>query len=101
MKIIKRYKNRSLYDTGAKTSVSLSDIESFIKRGEDFRVVENTTGEDITGSTIIQILLNIERRTKKLGRMLTTIGKTTGRRTGQLASQILEHIRSILNLIES
>ncbi|MCK4255301.1 polyhydroxyalkanoate synthesis repressor PhaR, partial [candidate division WOR-3 bacterium] len=45
MKLIKRYKNRILYDTGTKSSITLADIARFIRDKVDFRVVESETGE--------------------------------------------------------
>jgi len=100
MKLIKRYKNRRLYDTDIKSAVTLSDIASLIRSEKEFKVVESETGEDITGTTIIQVLLNVEKRTRSLGKVVTSIGKTTGKKTGKIVNLIIEHIRSMLNVMD-
>ncbi|MBB6062165.1 polyhydroxyalkanoate synthesis repressor PhaR [Thermosipho japonicus] len=47
MRIIKKYKNRKLYDTSIKKFITLSDIANFVKNGEAVKVVDNL-GNDIT-----------------------------------------------------
>ncbi|HLB59123.1 MAG TPA: polyhydroxyalkanoate synthesis regulator DNA-binding domain-containing protein [Bdellovibrionota bacterium] len=63
-KIIKRYQNRKLYDTEASTYVTLDDIASMIRRGEDVTVVDNKSKKDITSNTLTQIILESEKKTK-------------------------------------
>ncbi len=53
---IKRYANRKLYDTTDKKYITLDGISELIKAGEEISVVDNKTGEDLTSSTISQIL---------------------------------------------
>lgn len=57
MRTIKRYENRKLYDTTAKSYVSMDDITRTIRAGEQVKVVENTSGEDITAKVLTQIIL--------------------------------------------
>lgn len=47
MRIIKKYKNRKLYDTSIKKFITLSDIANFVKNGETVKVIDNL-GNDIT-----------------------------------------------------
>ncbi|WP_126992637.1 polyhydroxyalkanoate synthesis regulator DNA-binding domain-containing protein [Thermosipho globiformans] len=47
MRIIKKYKNRKLYDTSIKKFITLSDIANFVKNGEAVKVIDNL-GNDIT-----------------------------------------------------
>lgn len=54
---IKRYNNRKLYDTESSEYVSLSDIATLVRDGETVKVVDNTTGEDLTAQTLTQIIL--------------------------------------------
>jgi len=54
---IKRYENRKLYDTEASEYVSLSDIADLVRGGETVRVVDNSTGRDLTAQTLTQIIL--------------------------------------------
>ncbi|OYD16097.1 hypothetical protein CH333_04300 [candidate division WOR-3 bacterium JGI_Cruoil_03_44_89] len=100
MRLIKRYKNRRLYDTDTKSAVTLSDVARLIRDKKEFKVIESDTGEDITGATVIQVLLNVEKRAREVGRMVTSIGKATGKKTEEIISVLMEHIRSILKVMD-
>jgi polyhydroxyalkanoate synthesis repressor PhaR len=65
-KLVKRYANRKLYDTQRSRYVTLEDIAEMIRTGEDVRVVDNQSKEDLTAVTLAQIIFESE---KKLGRM--------------------------------
>ncbi len=60
--VIKKYANRRLYHTGTSTYVTLEDLASMVKRGEDFVVTDAKTGEDITRSVLGQIIFEQEGR---------------------------------------
>ncbi len=64
VKIIKRYQNRKLYDTHESSYVTLDEIAKMIKNGEDLRVIDNKTKNDITAATLTQLLYESERRAK-------------------------------------
>jgi polyhydroxyalkanoate synthesis repressor PhaR len=57
---IKKYANRRLYNTGTSTYVTLEDLASMVKSGEDFVVYDAKTGEDITRSVLTQIIFEQE-----------------------------------------
>jgi len=63
-KIIKRYQNRKLYDTHESSYVTLDEIAKMIKGGEDLRVIDNKTKNDITASTLTQLLYESEKKSK-------------------------------------
>ena len=63
VKVIKRYQNRKLYDTHESAYVTLNEIAKMIKSGEDLRVIDNKTKNDITASTLTQLLYETERKT--------------------------------------
>src|ERR1700760_4652079 len=63
-KIIKRYQNRKLYDTHESSYVTLDEIAKMIKGGEDLRVIDNKTKNDITAATLTQLLYESERKSK-------------------------------------
>jgi len=65
-RLIKRYGNRKLYDTQESCYVTLEVIAAFVKQGEEVRVVDNDTGEDLTAVTFAQIILEEERRNSGL-----------------------------------
>jgi polyhydroxyalkanoate synthesis repressor PhaR len=57
---IKKYANRRLYHTGTSTYVTLEDLATMVKKGEDFLVFDAKTGEDITRSVLTQIIFEQE-----------------------------------------
>jgi polyhydroxyalkanoate synthesis repressor PhaR len=58
---IRRYENRKLYDTKQKRYVSLSELASLIREGEEIQVVESPSGEDVTARTLTNIIVEAER----------------------------------------
>lgn len=60
-RIIKRYVNRKLYDTKESTYVTLDEIQKMIQEGEDLRIIDNKTKEDITNATLAQIIFEQEK----------------------------------------
>jgi len=64
VKIIKRYQNRKLYDTHESSYVTLDEIAKMIRNGEDLRVIDNKTKNDITASTLTQLLYESEKKAK-------------------------------------
>ncbi|MEM9602589.1 MAG: polyhydroxyalkanoate synthesis repressor PhaR [Pseudomonadota bacterium] len=60
-RLIKKYANRRLYDTVDSKHVTLSDIKGFIVAGETVRVVDDTTGDDITRALLLQIIVDQEQ----------------------------------------
>ena len=59
---IKKYANRRLYNTGTSTYVTLEDLATMVKTGEDFVVYDAKTGEDITRSVLAQIIFEQENK---------------------------------------
>jgi polyhydroxyalkanoate synthesis repressor PhaR len=60
--IIKKYANRRLYNTGTSTYVTLEDLATMVKNGEDFVVYDAKSGEDITRSVLAQIIFEQENK---------------------------------------
>lgn len=65
-KVIKRYANRKLYDTERSCYVTLEEISLMIKEGEDVRVVDNKTKDDLTAVTLAQIIVEEEKKVQKM-----------------------------------
>ena len=59
--LIKRYANRKLYNTKTSRYITLKGIADLLESGEDVRVIDNESGEDITSITLSQILVDTER----------------------------------------
>ncbi len=59
---IKKYANRRLYNTGTSTYVTLEDLATMVKSGENFVVFDAKSGEDITRSVLAQIIFEQENK---------------------------------------
>jgi polyhydroxyalkanoate synthesis repressor PhaR len=59
---IKKYANRRLYNTGTSTYVTLEDLATMVKAGDDFLVHDAKTGEDITRQVLAQIIFEQENK---------------------------------------
>ncbi len=57
VRLIKRYESRKLYDTEESRYVSLDQIADWVRRGQEVRVVDNTSAEDVTAQTLTQVIL--------------------------------------------
>ncbi|GAB1355049.1 MAG TPA: polyhydroxyalkanoate synthesis regulator DNA-binding domain-containing protein [Candidatus Rifleibacterium sp.] len=55
--LIKKYDNRRLYCVEEARYVSLTEIRDFLQRGDKVKVVEKTTGKDITKYILMQVML--------------------------------------------
>jgi len=61
-RIIKRYANRKLYDTEHSRYVTLDQISEMIRAGDDVKIVDNKTKEDLTTVTLAQIIFEEEKK---------------------------------------
>ena len=55
--LVKKYANRRLYDMEASPYVTLEELAERIRAGAEARVVDAKTNDDITQSTLAQIIL--------------------------------------------
>ncbi|MFN8770269.1 MAG: polyhydroxyalkanoate synthesis repressor PhaR [Neisseriaceae bacterium] len=60
IRIIKKYQNRRLYDVSTSTYVVLDDIKQIIMDGEEIKVIEVKTNQDVTRTVLLQVLLEEE-----------------------------------------
>jgi len=63
---IKRYSNRKLYDTHDSHYVTLQQIAGLIRNGDEIRVIDKTTQQDLTAATMAQIIFEEEKRGPRL-----------------------------------
>jgi polyhydroxyalkanoate synthesis repressor PhaR len=56
IRLIKRYGSRKLYDTEESRYVSLEELASWIRSGQQIRVIDNKTADDVTSQTLTQII---------------------------------------------
>ncbi len=59
-RVIKKYPNRRLYDTDTSTYITLAEIKQLVMDSEVFAVVDAKSGEDLTRSILLQIILEEE-----------------------------------------
>ena len=59
-RVIKKYPNRRLYDTTTSTYITLAEVKQLVMASENLMVRDAKTGEDITRSILLQIILEEE-----------------------------------------
>ena len=60
VRVIKKYPNRRLYDTQASAYITLTDIKQLVMASQPLVVRDAKTGEDLTRSILLQIILEEE-----------------------------------------
>jgi polyhydroxyalkanoate synthesis repressor PhaR len=84
-RVIKRYKNRRLYDTLEKKTIKLEDVASLVKKNVSFKVIDNKTGKDVTISVLARVFSdtlsedkqNLKQTTKVLRVLISKGGGIT------------------------
>ncbi|OFV88758.1 MAG: hypothetical protein A3J75_02225 [Acidobacteria bacterium RBG_16_68_9] len=61
-RVVRRYGNRKLYDVQASQYITLDGIRDLVRRGEDVRVIDNESAEDLTAVTFAQIIYEDAKR---------------------------------------
>ena len=59
-RLIKKYPNRRLYDTKTSAYITLSDVKKLVVDNQPFKAVDAKSGEDLTRSILLQIILEEE-----------------------------------------
>ena len=59
-RVIKKYPNRRLYDTDTSTYITLSEVKALVMANEQLVVRDAKTGDDLTRSILLQIILEEE-----------------------------------------
>jgi len=60
VRIIKKYPNRRLYDTDTSSYITLTEVKQLVLSGLPFVVTEAKSGDDLTRSILLQIILEEE-----------------------------------------
>jgi len=60
IRVIKKYPNRRLYDTANSGYITLADVKQMVLDFVDFQVIDAKTGDDLTRSILLQIILEEE-----------------------------------------
>lgn len=95
-RIIKKYPNRRLYDTAESKYVTLSDVRELVLNGIAFCVIDKKSGEDITRSILLQIIIEQEEdgdpmfTTDVLEQMIGFYGKSMQGQAGDFIQSSLQ-----------
>jgi polyhydroxyalkanoate synthesis repressor PhaR len=65
-RIIKKYPNRRLYDTRHSQYITLEDVHNLVKSEKSFQVIDAKNGNDLTRSTLLQIINLQEEQSQPL-----------------------------------
>ena len=60
LRVIKKYPNRRLYDTDTSTYITLTEVRQLVMDNAPFAVRDAKTGDDLTRSILLQIILEEE-----------------------------------------
>src|SRR5262249_50403467 len=95
-RIVKRYANRKLYDTQRSRYVTLEQIAEMIRSGEDVKIVDNNSKEDLTAITLTQIIFEEEKKGSFLPlSALRNIIQSGGNSISNIASHAGEKVRAV------
>jgi polyhydroxyalkanoate synthesis repressor PhaR len=59
-RLIKKYKNRRLYDTETSQYITLEQLQGYVVDGMKFKIEDSITGKDLTNAILLQIIVEME-----------------------------------------
>ena len=98
-RVIKRYANRKMYDTQRSRYVTLDQIAEMVREGEDVRIVDNNSKEDLTSITLAQIIFEEEKKKKSFLPLqaMRNIIQSGGERIEELMSQAKKGVTGVFS----
>jgi polyhydroxyalkanoate synthesis repressor PhaR len=98
-RVIKRYANRKLYDTQRSRYVTLDQIADMIRDGDDVKIVDNNSKEDLTTVTLAQIIFEEEKKQKSFLPLhaMRNIIQSGGERIEELVSQAQKRVSGVFS----
>ena len=96
-RVIKRYANRKLYDTQRSRYVTLDQIAEMIREGEDVKIIDNNSKDDLTSITLAQIIFEEEKKQKSFLPLqaMRNIIQSGGERIEELVSQAQKKVTGV------
>lgn len=100
VRTIKKYPNRRLYDTQASAYVTLAEVKKLVMNGTAMVVRDAKTGEDLTRSILLQIILEEESAgvpmfsEAVLSNIIRFYGHTM---QGHMGSYLENHVQSFMD----
>lgn len=101
VRAIKKYPNRRLYDTQTSSYITLTDVKQMVMACENFAVLDAKSGDDLTRSILLQIILEEETggvpmfSTQALGQIIRFYGHTM---QGMMGNYLEKNIQSFIDL---
>ncbi len=80
MRIIRRHRNRRLYDAEESRTITQTDLAELVKNGVEIKVVDNASGQDITLAVLGRVMLSEAKtweeikESKELFRRIISLG---------------------------
>lgn len=103
-RIIKKYPNRRLYDTQTSTYITITDVKQLVLDQEDFKVIDAKSGDDLTRSILLQIILDEEAGGKPMfsSAVLSNIIRFYGHAMqGMMGTYLEKNVQAFLDIQES
>jgi polyhydroxyalkanoate synthesis repressor PhaR len=101
LRVLKKYPNRRLYDTRSSGYITLADVKRMVLGGERFVVRDAKSGEDLTRSILLQIILEEESggvpmfSTQMLSQIIRFYGHTM---QGLMGSYLERNIQAFIDM---
>lgn len=97
---IKKYGNRRLYNTEASRYLNLDELAQLVADGETVQISDATTGEDLTRSVLLQIVLEVQHGAALFpSGLLHRIIRAGGDHPGQ--RMLLQQLGQALSLLDA
>ncbi|HEX7341605.1 MAG TPA: polyhydroxyalkanoate synthesis repressor PhaR [Rhodanobacteraceae bacterium] len=99
-RLIKKYPNRRLYDTGISGYITLENVRQLVLTDEAFVICDARTGSDITRTVLLQVIAECESRDEPMlsTQLLGKIIHCQGQHWQTAAGQVLEdHLAAFIN----
>ncbi len=94
VRLIKRYPNRKLYDTSNSRYITLEGIAELIKQGDEVKVVDHKSKEDLTSMVLAQIIFEEEKNKRNIFPLPTL--KKMIQQSGERVQNMISHsVKSI------
>ena len=97
LRVIKKYPNRRLYDTGRSCYITLEDVRALVIARVPFHVIDQRNKTDLTRSILLQVVANLEDRSPSLltqAFLSDLIPRYGGVNSRELASALERALRS-------
>jgi polyhydroxyalkanoate synthesis repressor PhaR len=98
IRLVKRYGSRKLYDTEESRYVSLEELGAWIRQGQEVRVIDNATSDDVTAQTLTQVILEEGRKGTSMppSRLLHDLIRQGGELVSSGVGQVSERVDRLL-----